>query len=155
MLKLKVCDQEKLCGIPYTFVKVLNKFWPTFSHFSAHKQKLTKLRQYCFFEAIFTIFFLKLSDFYRLLWEIVRFYNSQLEFTKLTTFHKISVIWHYTFKVLCWLSVLLLVLSKDDSKIPVSFVEIQNFEVSNFVMSKVQKVNIVVTSHALLANVNI
>jgi len=40
---------------------------------------------------------------------------------------------------------LLSVLSKDDSKILVSFIEIQNFEVSNLAMVKVQKVNIAVT----------
>ncbi len=48
-------------------------------------------------------------------------------------------------QVLCWLSVLLLVLSKDDSKILVSFIQIQNFEVSNLAMAKVQKVNMAVT----------
>ncbi len=37
------------------------------------------------------------SDFYRILREILRFYNSLWEFTKLTTFHKISVVWHYAF----------------------------------------------------------
>ncbi len=38
-----------------------------------------------------------------------------------------------------------LVLSKDDSKVLVSFIQIRNFEVSNLGMAKVQKVNIAVT----------
>jgi hypothetical protein len=41
--------------------------------------------------------------------------------------------------------VLLLVLSKDDCKISVSFDHIQNFQVSNLVMAKVEKFNIAVT----------
>jgi hypothetical protein len=40
---------------------------------------------------------------------------------------------------------LLLVLLKDDCKILVSFEQIQNFEVSNLAMAKVQKFNIAVT----------
>jgi len=40
---------------------------------------------------------------------------------------------------------LLSVLLKDDSKISASFVQIRNFEVLNFAMAKVQKVNIAVT----------
>jgi len=43
---LKVYDQENLCGIPETFVKVIDKSWPTFSHFSVHEPKSTKLRQF-------------------------------------------------------------------------------------------------------------
>ncbi len=41
--------------------------------------------------------------------------------------------------VLCWLSVLALVLSKDDCKISVSFEQVQNFEVSNLAIVKVKK----------------
>jgi hypothetical protein len=41
--------------------------------------------------------------------------------------------------------VLLSVLSKDDSEISVLFKQIQNFEVLNLAMAKVQKVNIAVT----------
>jgi hypothetical protein len=48
-------------------------------------------------------------------------------------------------KYLGWLSVLLLVLSKDDSKILFLFLQIQNFEVLNLEMAKGQKVNIPVT----------
>ena len=46
LLKPKVYDQENLCGIPLTFVKVIDKSWPTFGHFSVHEWKLTKFRQY-------------------------------------------------------------------------------------------------------------
>ncbi len=49
-LKPKVCDPKHVRVIPLTFVKVLDKSWPNFGHFSVHKQKLTKLRQY------FTVF---------------------------------------------------------------------------------------------------
>jgi hypothetical protein len=49
------------------------------------------------------------------------------------------------FCVLCILSVLLLVLSKDDCKISVSFELIQNLKVSHFSIAKVKKVNITVT----------
>ncbi len=41
-LILRVCDQENLCGILWTFVKVLDQSWPIFGHFSVHKRKLTK-----------------------------------------------------------------------------------------------------------------
>jgi hypothetical protein len=50
-----------------------------------------------------------------------------------------------SFKVLCRLLVLLLVLSKDDCKILVSFELIQNLKVLYFSMAKVKKVNIAVT----------
>jgi hypothetical protein len=43
------------------------------------------------------------------------------------------------------LLVLLSLLLKDDCKILVSFEQIRNFEVSNFAMAKVKKVNIAVT----------
>jgi hypothetical protein len=46
VLKPKVYDQENLCGIPLTFIKVKDKSWPTFGHSSVHEQKLTELRQY-------------------------------------------------------------------------------------------------------------
>jgi hypothetical protein len=44
-----------------------------------------------------------------------------------------------SFEVLCILSVLLLVLSKDDCKISVSFELIQNLKVSHFSIAKVKK----------------
>jgi hypothetical protein len=60
LLKLKVCDQENLRGIPYTFVKVTDERWPTFGNFSVHEQKLMKLWQYLsVFPSHFNNIFLK------------------------------------------------------------------------------------------------
>ncbi len=38
--------EKTFVGIPYTFTRVIDKSWPTFSHFSVHKWKLMKLMQY-------------------------------------------------------------------------------------------------------------
>ena len=65
LLKPKVYDQENLHGIPLTFVRVIGESWPTFGHFSVHECKLMKSRQ-LFIQVILTIFFLNLSDFYRI-----------------------------------------------------------------------------------------
>ncbi len=76
-LKLKVCDWENLHGITQTFAKVIEESWPTFGHFSVHEQKSTKFKQYLtVFPSHFNIIFLKSFDFYRILWEIARFYHS-------------------------------------------------------------------------------
>jgi len=37
LLNLKVYDQENLLGIPKTSVKVIDKSWLTFGHFSVHE----------------------------------------------------------------------------------------------------------------------
>ncbi len=61
VLKLKVYDWENLHVIPWTFVKVMDESYPTFSHFSVHEWKLTKLSQYLTaFPSHFNIFFLNL-----------------------------------------------------------------------------------------------
>jgi hypothetical protein len=60
-------------------------------------------------------------------------------------FSGVTLGFHEIFEVLCRLSVLLSVLSKDDCKILASFEQIQNFKVSHFSMAKVKKVNIAVT----------
>jgi hypothetical protein len=128
----------------------MDKSWPTFNHFSVNEQKLTKLSQYCtVFPSRFSNIFLKS---FKLLQNLMRNYEI-LQY--LMTFHKNNDIsWNssgnntrlsWSSKVKCWLSVLLLVLSKDDSKISVSFIQTQNFEVSNLAMAKVQKVNIAFT----------
>ena len=60
LLKPKVYDRENLHGVPYTFIKVIEESWPTFSHFSVHEQKLTKLREYLtVFPSHFNNIFLK------------------------------------------------------------------------------------------------
>ncbi len=74
--KLKVCDQEKFCGVLLTFITILDKSWPTFGPFSVHKWKLTKFRNYfVVFPSHFYNIFLKsfrlLQNFTRN-WEILQ-----------------------------------------------------------------------------------
>ncbi len=146
LLKPKVLDWENLHWIPSTFVKVMDKVFQTFIHFfSWHEQKLMKFSQHLalhlkkylgqnlmkkYWDFIkVNWFFIKLRKFHKISW----YYNHLL-------FHDIS--WYYnlllfSFDVLCWLSLLLLVLLKVDRKILVLFSLIQNFEISDLAMAKV------------------
>jgi len=139
LLKPKVWDLENLHGILWTFIKVIDESWPTFSHFSVHEWKLTKLRQYLtVFPSHFNNIFLKFNEKLCDLTIVNEILWSYWHFTKFQ-WYNFRLSWN--FEVLCWLSVLLSVLSKDDCKISVSFKQIWNFKVSHFLMAKVEKVN--------------
>ncbi len=61
---------ENLREIQWTFIKVVDKSWPTFGHFSVHEQKLMKLKQYLtVFPSHFNNIFLKS---FRLLQNLMR-----------------------------------------------------------------------------------
>ncbi len=120
----------------------MDKVCPTFGHFSVYEQKLTKLSQNLtvfpsHFKNIFLKSFVLLQNLRRnckILQKLMRFHKT----------NKISQSFSGTLlllscDILCWLSVLLLVLSKDDWKNLISFKQIQIFEVSNLAMVKVKK----------------
>jgi len=90
--------------ILWTFIKVLDKVFPTFGHYSWNEWKLMKLSQ-CLtdFPSHFNSIFLKSFGLLNLKFY---WYNTLLSFSC---------------DVLCWLLVLLLVLSKVDCKISVLF----------------------------------
>ncbi len=89
LLKLKVWDQEKLHWILWAFVKVLDKVFPTFIHFSWHEQKLMKFSQYLtiFLSHFINIYLKSFRRFQNLtkIWDFMKVNNvswSKQNFTK-------------------------------------------------------------------------
>ncbi len=98
LLNRKVWDWVKFYWILWTFIKVLDKVCPTFSHFSWHNWKLMKLNQYLtVFPSHFNNIFLKS---FKLLQNLMR--NCEILW-KLTQFHEIS--WYFIGIILCFRSV--------------------------------------------------
>ncbi len=91
---MKFHKKTKLHEIPWTFVKYREIVFPTFVHFhkscrnSANIRLLDKIWQ--FFHVILTIFTSNISAFYRIEWEIMRFYKRLWKLMKAMIIHNIS-----------------------------------------------------------------
>jgi hypothetical protein len=156
-LKLKVMDWEKNGSIPWTFAKFCDIVCPNFCLFSMAwmtvieiKPILDNIRQ--FFQVILMIFTLNNLGFYTIYWEIMRFYKSLRKSMKVNESYNIpqnflGKIIHFCSlsficNVLCWLSLLLLVISKYDCRISVLLRKFQNFELLNLFIVKDKTFNI-------------
>ncbi len=79
-LKLKVLDQEKFCGIQWTFVKFCEIVFPTFIYFHESYRHSANIRQHLtVFPSYFNNIFLK---YFRILQNLTRNYEILWKFRK-------------------------------------------------------------------------
>ncbi len=91
LLKPKVLDQEKLCGIPWTFVKFHEIVFPAFVYFHESYRHSANIRQHLtVFPSYFNSIFLK---YFRILQNITRNYKILWKFTKVDESYDIP--WYF------------------------------------------------------------